>query len=145
VFGEAREAKLCSKWRVAKVAPVGSIQVFDLTAPGSAMSIDALPALADGDEPRELTQQWARAIYEDQPTQRKVSGIRYRSAYNGGLALALWNSAGRVKTRTFNGHDVDEALRAPRMLTRVYAAVSAQRVVVSKIDDADCIECLKGP
>lgn len=31
------------------------------------MGIGALPSLATGDYPRGRTQQWARAIYEDQP------------------------------------------------------------------------------
>jgi hypothetical protein len=36
--------------------------MVDLTANGAAMATDALQALGDGDLPRSLTQQWARAI-----------------------------------------------------------------------------------
>ena len=56
------------------------------------MAIGALPSLCDGNERRSLTQQWARAIYEDEPAGPDVAGIHYRSAYNhrrGACALGL--------------------------------------------------------
>jgi RES domain len=90
VFGQTRGALLCPRWRVARLQPTASRVVFDLCSPGAAMAIGALPALADAQLPRTLTQEWARAIYEDQPAQRRVTGIRYRSAYNGDYSLALW-------------------------------------------------------
>jgi hypothetical protein len=40
------------------------------------MAIGALPALGDGNEARSLTQQWARAIYEDQPAGPEITGMR---------------------------------------------------------------------
>lgn len=69
--------------------PIRRMPLFDLVAPGSAMSIRALPTLADGPHP----QAWARAIREDHPAAEPVLGIRYRSAYNGGTALVLWGKA----------------------------------------------------
>ena len=42
------------------------------------MAIGALPALSDGNEARSLTQQWARAIYEDQPAGPETTGIAGR-------------------------------------------------------------------
>jgi len=92
VFGEAGEAQLCPAWRVALLRPARPLSLLDLTAPGSAMAIGALPSLAGGAYPRQLTQAWARAVYEDDPTGSHVDGVRYRSAYNGGLALALWTA-----------------------------------------------------
>ena len=65
--------------------------MFDLAAKGAALAIDALPALGDGNEARSLTQQWARAIYKDQPAGPGITGIHYRSGYNSGQALALWD------------------------------------------------------
>lgn len=47
---------------------------------------------------RDLTQQWARAICEDQPAAGKVEGIHYRSAYRGGRAPALWDCVGEIET-----------------------------------------------
>lgn len=93
VFGAAGEARICPSYRVALLRPVGGISCFDLTAAGSAMTIGALPSLADGAYPRSLTQDWARAIYEDDPTGQHVDGIRYTSAYNGGRSLALWEQS----------------------------------------------------
>ena len=55
VFGEAGEARICPSYRVALLRPVGRIITFDLTAPGAAMAIGALPSLADGVYPRRLT------------------------------------------------------------------------------------------
>ncbi len=65
--------------------------MFDLTQAGAAQAIGALPSLAIGNEPRPLTQEWARAIYVDQPAGPDVTGIRYRMAYNFGSSLALWD------------------------------------------------------
>ena len=61
------------------------------------MAIGALPLLADGSEPRPLTQEWARAIYDDRPAGSEVTGIRYRSGYNFGYSLALWDCDGGVE------------------------------------------------
>ncbi|MEE2056020.1 RES domain-containing protein [Rhodococcus artemisiae] len=61
------------------------------------MAIGALPARASGNENRALTQQWARAIYGDQPAAAKVAGVRYRSADFGGRALALWDCPDEIE------------------------------------------------
>ncbi|MGX6508733.1 RES family NAD+ phosphorylase [Rhodococcus sp. SJ-2] len=97
VFGEAGVAALCSKWRAAQVRPLREIVTFGQDEPGAAMALGALPALASGNENRELTQQWARAIYEDQPAATKIEGIHYRSAYRGDRALALWDCSDDVE------------------------------------------------
>ena len=65
--------------------------MYDLAAEGAAMAIGALSALSDGNEARSLTQQWARAIYEVQPAGPETTGIHYRSGYNSGESLALWD------------------------------------------------------
>ena len=63
--------------------------MYDLAAEGAAMAIGALPALSDANEARSLTQQWARAIYEDQPAGPETTGIHYRSATT---AASRWRS-----------------------------------------------------
>lgn len=67
VCGEAEEAPLCPGLRVARVTPLRDLTVFDLQAPGAARAIGALPSLGSGNEKRELTQEWARAIQSDRP------------------------------------------------------------------------------
>ena len=133
---------MCPAWRVALLRPRHPITMLDLTAEGCAMAIGALPALADGPYPRALTQQWARAIYEDDPTGAHVSGVRYSSAYNGGVALALWDSAGHVDVvRNSQSVEQDFALAHPEMLDRLEAALSLRRVTVRLITSAQCPRC----
>jgi RES domain len=71
VFGDAGIAAICPFYRVAIIAPTTTLAMFNLVAKGAAMAIGALPALGDGNEPRSLTQQWVRAIYEDKPAAPK--------------------------------------------------------------------------
>jgi hypothetical protein len=143
VFGETGEASLCLSWRVALLRPTGQRRLFDLTAPGTAMAIGALPALADGPYARKLTQSWAQAIYEDDPAGVHVDGIRYRSAYNGGIALALWDSRGSVGVVTAAAQPQDFALREPPLLARLVAAMTAQRITVSLIPSKSCPRCAR--
>jgi len=142
VFGAAGEARLCPAWRVALLRPTRQHTLFDLTAPGAAMAIGALPSLADGPYARELTQQWARAIYEDDPTGRHVDGVRYRSAYNGGLALALWDTLGKVAVVSDADRvEQDFRLTHPEVVDRLEAALVARHIVVTRVVSADCPRC----
>lgn len=146
VFGETEYAPLCPRWRVAVLAPRQALRLFDLCAPGSAMKIGALPALADGALPRSLTQQWARAIYQDQPARFTVTGIRYRSAYNGAISLALWDSAGLVDTvRDSDGRPADLPLGDPALLGRVRAACTSRQISLEVISSTDCRRCITDP
>lgn len=90
VFGEAGVAALRPHWRSPK-SPGPRHRHLRPHRTRRGLAIGALPALAAGNEHRGLTQQWARAIYEDQPAATKVDGIRYRTAYNDNHALALWD------------------------------------------------------
>ena len=151
VFGEAREALICPRWRVAILQPadLAGIDVFDLTTPGSAMAIGALPALADGALPRALTQQWARAVYEQQPTYppTRAAGIRYRSAYNGDLALAIWDTAGQaaITTVTTAGVAEDLPLNDARIQLRVQTQLLNRRIGMRVIDSSACLLCAGDP
>jgi RES domain len=146
VFGEAEEAQLCPQWRVAVLEPKLPLTVFDLCAPGAAMAIGALPSLGDGDLPRRLTQEWARAIYEDQPCPEPLTGIRYRSAYNGDLSLALWDSNRAVATASDGrGRAADLALTHPAMINYVTVACAPRRIAVTVINSTQCGRCVADP
>lgn len=140
VFGESRAARLCPQYRVALLRPTRPIAVQDLITAGAAMSIGALPALADGDLARQLTQEWARAILEDAPS-GPVRGIAYRSAYNGGQSLALWNCEDSVETLTSGGVAQDYALASPEMYGRLLAALRGRHIDVNRVSSEDCKHC----
>jgi hypothetical protein len=124
VFGDYPEAAVCPNYRIALVRPAAPLQLLDLRGQGAAMRIGALPSLATGDYPRARTQEWARAIYEDQPVARKtVRGVYYDAAHSNGPALALWDTAGDVEVvRSGRGQAQDIALTAPRLWSRVVTA-----------------------
>lgn len=120
--------------------------MFDLTRSGSAQAIGALPSLADGYEVRPLTQEWARAIYDDAPAGPVVTGIRYRTAYNFGYSLALWDCDDGVEiVRDAAGRRQDLALTDPRVLRRLQVQMSQRLIKVTTVSSADCPECKKGP
>jgi hypothetical protein len=141
VFGETEDARVCPAWRVALLRPTNPVWLFDLCAPGSALAIGALPALADADLSRPLTQEWARAIYEDDPIGAHVTGVHYRSGYNGGEALALWDSSGLVETVEVGGVVADLPLSHPDMIRRLFVVLAPRRIMINLIDAAACHLC----
>ena len=139
VFGEDGEALLCPRWRVALLRPVRPLTVLDLTAAGVAMALGGLPSIANGPYPRIVTQEWARAIYEDRPAGPEVTGIRYSSAYNNEKALVLWDSVGQVQTvRTANG-DQDFVLREGMVWDRLTAEMAHRNITLVRTDT--CSRC----
>jgi hypothetical protein len=144
VFGEAGVAAICPCYRVAIIAPTTTLRMFDLAAKGAALAIGALPALGDGNEARSLTQQWARAIYKDQPAGPGITGIHYRSGYNSGESLALWNCDDDVEVvRDGGGHPQDIALNDPRILRRLQVQLRRRRINVTTVPSSECSECKK--
>jgi hypothetical protein len=144
VFGDAGIAAICPSYRVAIIAPTSTRAMFNLAAKGAAMAIGALPALGDGNEARALTQQWARAIYEDQPAGPEISGIHYRSGYNSGQALALWDCDADVEVvRDGGGHPQDIALDDPRILPRLEVQLRRRQINVTTVTFSECNECKK--
>jgi hypothetical protein len=144
VFGEAGVAAICPYYRVAIIAPTTTLTMFDLAAKGAALAIDALPALGDGNEARSLTQQWARAIYKDQPAGPGITGIHYRSGYNSGESLALWDCDADVEVvRDGGGHPQDIALGDPRILLRLQVQLRRRRINVTTVASIECSECKK--
>ena len=142
VFGAAGVATICPSYRVSIIAPTTTLAMYDLVAKGAAMAIGALPALGDGDEPRSLTQQWARAIYEDKPAGGGITGIHYRSAYNSGESLALWDCDASIEiVSDAAGHRQDIALNDPRILLRLQVELRWRQINVTTVHSSDCNEC----
>jgi hypothetical protein len=101
------------------------------------MAIGALPSLADGNEPRRLTQQWARSIFEDRPAGPGVCGVRYRTAYNFGYSLALWDCDDSVDVvRDSAGRAQDLPLQDRRVLRRLQVEMRKRRIAVTTIEEA---------
>ena len=135
VFGETGEALLCPSYRVALLRPTKQLTLFDLRAPGSALSIGAVPALANGEYPRAQTQTqtqaWARAIYEDDPLGVHADGVLHRSAYNGGDTVGLWDSTGKVTVvRDEAGSAQDYPLTHPEVRARLLVAMAPRHITV---------------
>lgn len=140
VFGEAGIAAVCPRYRVSIVEPARSLTMFNLARSGAAMAIGALPALSTGSERRALTQQWARAIFEDRPAGPAVDGVRYRSAYNDGIALALWDCDRDVRVVRAGGVQ-DLPLDDPRVLRRLQVAMSERGIDVTTVAETGCPTC----
>lgn len=142
VFGEEGFAAVCPKFRVTLVRPVREIVTYDLGKAGAAMAIGAVPALASGNEDRELTQQWAQAIYEDQPAATKVEGIHYLTAYRQDESIALWDCPDAVEVALdARGQPLDIALNHGRGRRLLLDALDGSGIPVSFIADDDCKQC----
>ena len=142
VFGEAGIAAICPRYRISIVAPTAPLTLFDLTKAGAAMAIGALPTLADGNEARSLTQQWARAIFEDNPAGAQVRGVRYRTAYNFGYSLALWDCDDSVEiVRDRSQRLQDHALNHPALLRRFEGEMRKRRISVTTVTESECAIC----
>lgn len=142
VFGAHRLALVCPRSRAAALVPREEVIVQNLRGSG-AMMIGGLPAMNVGDIPRSETQAWARAIHEDRPANPRVCGVRYTSAYAGGVSLALWDTAPEVAVIRFRGRAQDFALVEPPLYTRLLVALVALRIEVRTIASEDCPRCLR--
>lgn len=146
VFGAAGVATICPAYRVSILVPTTPLTVYDIVAKGAAMAIGAVPALGDGDEPRSLTQEWARAIYEDQPGAKDVVGIHYRSAYNSGESLALWDCDACITIATDSaGQKQDIALNDHRILGRLQTELKRRQINVTTVAADNCNKCKPAP
>ena len=140
VFGEHRLALICPRFRVAALRPRSAAIVQNLRGAG-AMMIGGLPAMNVADIPRPETQAWARAIYEDRPADPAVCGVRYTSAYAGGITLALWDSAPNLLIAVRDGARQDFALVDSRIYPRLLTALVPLRIEVRIIQSAECPRC----
>lgn len=142
VFGEAGVAQICPNYRVSIVEPTRPLAMLDLAGPGAAMAIGALPSLAQGAEPRQRTQEWARAIYEDRPAGGSVRGIHYRTAYGDGESVALWDCRDHVRIRSDGaGQLQDRPLQYPPLLSRLQVEMRRRGISVSTVAAVDCTIC----
>ena len=139
VFGETQEAAICPAYRVALIQPIGRLRFFDLSARGSAMAIGGLPSLGSGPIPRQLTAEWARAIYEDHPLGHHVDGIKYDSGYHYGRALAIWDSAGKIDLPP--GVGMDMPLNHAGMLAKLKVDLIDSQIRIKEISAAECALC----
>jgi transposase len=129
------EVAICPNMRATWAKAHGSARLLDLTGDGT-MFIGAVGALSSGRELRRRTQRWGRAIYEDYG---HLSGIRYRAAHQGGLALALWETAPAMVA--IPGQD--RALRERGVWERVVVALAAQGRVAERVRADECRQCVE--
>ena len=139
-FGDTRTALVCPRYRVVALRPRSETVVQNLRGAG-AMMIGGLPAMNVADIPRIETQAWARAIYEDRPADPRVAGVRYTSAYAGGIALALWETAPNLDVAVVRGRRQDFALTDSEIYARLLVAVVPLGIEVRIIGSEECPRC----
>ncbi|MEO7296596.1 MAG: RES family NAD+ phosphorylase [Candidatus Limnocylindria bacterium] len=142
VFGAHRLALVCPRYRVAALVPREDLIAQNLRGTG-AMMIGGLPAMNVGDIPRPETQAWARAIHEDRPANPRVCGVRYTSAYAGGISLAVWDTGPEIAVTRVGGRAQDFGLADPHVFARLLTAMVPLRIEVRTIGSDDCARCLR--
>jgi hypothetical protein len=140
VFGAHRLAQVCPRYRVAALVPGDELIVQNLRGSG-AMMIGGLPMMNVGDIARHETQAWARAIHEDRPAHPGVCGVRFTSAYAGGVSLALWDTAPEIHIARVDGRAQDFALTDPPLYVRLLTVVVPFRIEVRTISSDECARC----
>jgi hypothetical protein len=146
VFGDTKEASICPNFRVVIAAPRTPVQLQILFGP-AVMQIGATVGLGAGYVPRRVSQEWARAIYEDDPAGVQAEGVRYVSAHDGLYAAALWDRAPELLVATLaNGSQSDAALLdQPVLLAQFIKQMSDRAITFRMIDSSDCHRCLNNP
>ncbi|MFT4286548.1 RES domain-containing protein [Nocardioides sp.] len=126
VFGDIKQPQICPNYRVAIIEPNLEIPLLNLKSAAVAMKVKALPAIATHTS-RTLTQEWAKAIYEDQPVRRgRVEGVYYGAAHTNDAALALWREPSWLGVSRSNtgqaadGRLVDMQARVEQVFRRLH-------------------------
>jgi hypothetical protein len=131
-------ARVCPRHRLAQLRPLATINLLDLTEDG-ADAIEALPVLCTGDSTdSDLTQEWARAIYED----LGVDGICYPGAHQLGICTVLFERSAPLELVVDAGVPVDLPLQDDRVWQRFradYTLGSRRRVI--PISSDVCTRC----
>jgi hypothetical protein len=141
VFGDAREARVCGRFRVIAAKPLGTVYLQELTG-AAVMAIGAFMTLGSGDVARVESQAWARAIYEDHPAGRPAEGVRYLGAHDGGAAMAVWDRGGELEAvRNAAGDIADLPLRHRSVWPRFLVEMRRRRIVVQSVSADDCHKC----
>ncbi len=133
LFGELGEARICPRTRIAAISPDQPTRLQDLVGPG-AMTIGARTSLGSGDTPRPTTQEWARAIYEDNPS-GQATGVRFSSHWEEGECMALWDTAPTVRVLH------DDRLDGPPW-SHFLVAANDVHVSARKIPQPECPRCI---
>jgi hypothetical protein len=137
VFGDLPVAEVCPAWRASLLLPRASCRLVNLRGSG-AMRIGARPALGSGGEARALTQEWARAIYED----LGADGIRYTGAHDEGVCLVLFERAPALRLVTDRGRRQEFQLHERALWRRFQAATDALGLPARTIPRGECRRCL---
>ncbi len=139
VFGDQFGGDICPAYRAAIITAAQPLRLLDIATPGAAMRIGAYQTLGAGEQPRRLSQEWARAIHDDQPADggTRIRGVYYRTAHTGGAAVALWNCDGEVGTATAFGVRQDFALHD--IWGRVVVAAESAGMTVTR--QSTCPAC----
>ena len=75
---------------------------------------------------------------------RTATGIRYRTGYNFGYSLALWDCDDGVEiVRDAQGRLQDMALTDTRVLLRLQVQMRKRLITVTTVSSNDCTECQK--
>jgi hypothetical protein len=127
-WDEGPSAYVCPRHSLAQLRPLATIKLLDLKGDG-ADAIGALPVLCTGDSSDyELTQEWARAIYED----LEVDGICYPGAHQLGVCTVLFEGSAPLELVIDEGVPVDLPLQDDGVWDRFreeYMSSSRRRVV----------------
>jgi len=139
VFDGPGEALICPNYRAAVVRLTASASFQDLRGEGS-LEIGALAALGTGDVPRERSQLWARAIYE----QRPVAGVVWAGAHDYGPCIVLWERAAALEVVVDGGVQQDFVLEGPELYPILEVDLPRLSIPVQQIRAADCKLCQRG-
>jgi hypothetical protein len=127
---------ICPRERAAVVAPAGRALLGDLTGPGL-MRVGAYVSLSAAAGPRRLSQEWARAIHDDQPW---VCGLHYLSAHDNGECVVLWERAPPLDLVGRAGLVLDLKLQHPALWPTVRARLAERGRSVRAVES--CPRCL---
>lgn len=136
VFGDRREALICPSYRVVRAQPKITANLQELVGPGL-MQIGALASLGSGDVGYDLSQEWARAIYEDSPACPDVTGVHYQSAHDSLETLALWE---RSEPPGYGPGD-DLAIIDSVVWPSFLVEMQRRAINVTRVDSASCSKC----
>jgi hypothetical protein len=136
VFDGPGEALICPNFRgaIGRLTATASFQ--DLRGDGS-LEIGALAALGTGDVPREKSQEWARAIYDQHP----VAGVVWAGAHDYGMCIALWERAAALEIVVDAGIERDLPLVGPELFPVLEVELPRLSVPVQQIAQAECKLC----
>lgn len=132
-----RIARVCHRYRFAQLRPTAPVRLLRLDE-GNADAIGALPELTTSpSDEYPLTQEWARAIYED----LGVQGVYYRGAHNQGPCIALWDNAPKLQVVRDSGRARDASVHAPGVWDRIVVEYAINNRALAKIEPFACVSC----